>query len=894
MPIRAIYSNLEDKFYAVMDALDAKGIPVYKVIDPIERAGIPAFPLTVGVLIIILGVLVYSFTGGAITERTVVVSVYDINGNAIDADVRAILNGEEIASGTAEGGTIELTLPNEKMIIEARVGECVKQEILDKDKKEIEITLECAMPQVAACAPLSEEKLITTMADRNNNIPTGCVLRVYKSEDRSETIETPFTVTPLGELDLSGQGTCPTENDYVVIDCNEHEWEGTVKELYNEIDMYGYLEVKVKPPEKNGANEQPPSKEGIVRSIYVKVIGEESSPLEGIILTVVSSDGTKLEKQFDNEVYEATTDANGDARLRINDGQEFYLQAKDPNGAYVPLITEQKFKADEKQSRETITIAMQRGFETNIYVKEEATQKILPGSLVIIYDENGNVVAREYADSEGKLKTTLLKDKRYTYKVINPLYDPVTGEIVGSEDTSAYTKQIDLTKTGTVYVSVINAHGLKEPFKDVLVELVENQNDTAWMSCRTKSDGVCTFQYVKEGSYYLRATPPGAIEKQRFDVFDVKAGETVRQNIEVVPKQLKLTVLTEVVLRDRPIRKQNVNVRLWNADFEEVMESKKSGTTRKVEFVVDKGTKVFVSADYVDENGKKYGPVQTAPFVMEQDKEITMTLRQIREKVYVTVTKGEREINELVAGEKYNAKLMLSLPYSEGFAPYSNVEFEMFVGEPGEVGDIERTPLVIDPISLQDIATEDPYIEDIYKSDEYFYNEEPKREDKDTSKYIKISIGEYTRPMSYSVNIPLYVKELASGKAKINYRATWTLKTGEKIYSNEGMWETIEYNIKAKETQTNILPAGPFVSYSAYLSESPEAKPTEIRVSRDALFYLHINAKARLDTDTWSIPINNLPDKAEGVSYYGEIIRKNGKTTIPLTTISGSDFEIKS
>ena len=64
MSIQSIYSELEEKYYAFLDSLDTKGIPVYKLVDPIENAGIPSMPLAAGILIIILGLVAYALFGG--------------------------------------------------------------------------------------------------------------------------------------------------------------------------------------------------------------------------------------------------------------------------------------------------------------------------------------------------------------------------------------------------------------------------------------------------------------------------------------------------------------------------------------------------------------------------------------------------------------------------------------------------------------------------------------------------------------------------------------------------------------------------------------------------------------------------------------------------------------
>ena len=94
------YAGLEDKFYAAMDFLSDKGIPVYSVIDPLEEKGIPAFPATiVGLLLIFL--LLYSLLLFSPSDVTLSLSIKDTLGNSVngaslkftDADGKKILVG---------------------------------------------------------------------------------------------------------------------------------------------------------------------------------------------------------------------------------------------------------------------------------------------------------------------------------------------------------------------------------------------------------------------------------------------------------------------------------------------------------------------------------------------------------------------------------------------------------------------------------------------------------------------------------------------------------------------------------------------------------------------------------------------------------------------------------
>ncbi|MBN1159666.1 MAG: hypothetical protein JXA43_00320 [Candidatus Diapherotrites archaeon] len=66
------YFDLEDKYYAFIDAMAAKGIPLYKVSDFLDDKGIPPFPVFMGLIgLLILGIVSLTLAGPASGKLTV-------------------------------------------------------------------------------------------------------------------------------------------------------------------------------------------------------------------------------------------------------------------------------------------------------------------------------------------------------------------------------------------------------------------------------------------------------------------------------------------------------------------------------------------------------------------------------------------------------------------------------------------------------------------------------------------------------------------------------------------------------------------------------------------------------------------------------------------------------
>ncbi|MEK6957840.1 MAG: hypothetical protein AABW99_02585, partial [archaeon] len=105
--IGGIYAGIEGKFYAAMDFLSDKGVPVYAVIDPLENRGIPAFPLAIAGFLIV-AFLLYGFFILPSQQATIVLSITDDRGatltgvslSAIDSQDKAI----ELGSTTFRDG----------------------------------------------------------------------------------------------------------------------------------------------------------------------------------------------------------------------------------------------------------------------------------------------------------------------------------------------------------------------------------------------------------------------------------------------------------------------------------------------------------------------------------------------------------------------------------------------------------------------------------------------------------------------------------------------------------------------------------------------------------------------------------------------------------------------
>ncbi|MFH1587127.1 MAG: hypothetical protein ABID38_04680 [Candidatus Diapherotrites archaeon] len=99
--IGTFYSGIEEQYYALMDSLEEKGLPVYKLIDPLEERGIPAFPATIALILIVLALVFGFFFVGGSPEIALNLSIED--------QFESSISGVSIEVKRADGSNLELS-----------------------------------------------------------------------------------------------------------------------------------------------------------------------------------------------------------------------------------------------------------------------------------------------------------------------------------------------------------------------------------------------------------------------------------------------------------------------------------------------------------------------------------------------------------------------------------------------------------------------------------------------------------------------------------------------------------------------------------------------------------------------------------------------------------------
>ena len=153
MDIKSIYSDIEAKWYSLLDKAQAKGVPAYSIVDPIENMGIPTLPLFVGVMVVLLAIVAMLLMGGGGGAQATTVTV--MAGGEPLAEVDIVWDGG--AAVTDKAGVAKLDISGTISATLSKSG-CESLNETIKRGDNIELEMQCGVaPPVGACTTLVEE-----------------------------------------------------------------------------------------------------------------------------------------------------------------------------------------------------------------------------------------------------------------------------------------------------------------------------------------------------------------------------------------------------------------------------------------------------------------------------------------------------------------------------------------------------------------------------------------------------------------------------------------------------------------------------------------------------------------------------------------------------------------
>jgi|GEM_PF-7108800 len=858
-----LWDKLEDKWYAFLDSLDSRGIPVYKIIDPIEASGIPSFPLFVGIaILIVLGIAYVGMGGGPGGGVTLTLTV-KANGNPVEgASVIASYEGEVAGKFTTdENGIVKIRIPKAGDInLQISKEGCEKLTKMLTVSGDMETTLTLQCGGMGGCLELPSTLKAVRIKGEGSQEVYGC--KVYAVHSDGLTDRLAWTVSD-GQLFVSDE--CIAEDDMIRIECDGFSDDFLPEEIFNAMktedtlyltatDLYHAADIDgngipdfddqsdlandlgfglwdIIDDDDNGVPDTYEMEETTKMTIIVK--DEKSGKLlDGINVKAVYPSGDEIEGA-------AGTTSGGVVTLTVP-LTKIKIVAEDPMGEY-STYTSPPFDPVPKT-----TVKMSKGLKTKIVVTDPDGRGI--GSVTVLINKE----IRLRTNIRGIAEVTLPSGNFDVY-AFKDGYTPGYISITSGETASISLEKLTRDKSGGLTVNVINPEKGGDPFPRVKIR-IETDGLIAG-ECTTKTTGKCIFKSLKPGKYSIFAMPPSGVEFEEVEEADVEIG---RMNvITAVVYPATLTIRVRTIIDGKP---GDADVTLYRTypDIEEV----ETQTTEDsyAQFDGYYGISYYVIAK---SDGGYTGVL--GPFKLERNIDKVIYLEKPEENIRFEITPF------LEKGTVKTGKLVIGLPYEnkEMKTKFDEITAYIWIGDEGEKTDPNDTPVLINRIQTPDMQR--PRIGifgyDRVENGELRNSNNPTTQ---TSKGLKITITDYDVG-SIGLDIPLIVRKAAmADTVKIHYKVDYG--------DIEGEWKTIEISLSGGENLTGI-PEGDFYAFSAGLATSPDGEPeNSIIVTKDSVFYLLIEARVREATSNPSIPIEIVPNEAASIEAYSGTIISGGNT----------------
>lgn len=477
MGIKEFYYSLEEKWYKVLDKIDAH-LPIYKIIDPIDSV-IPSFVLFLVLILLLISFIAFfalssnqvfdaKFTiisndGKPVYDTLIYVQVME-NGSLInEPSARTDSSGEIIFSqikmgnelvfdinlnkGTYEGSFIvndnlderiklnsppvKLSPVTKKIFARVATGQALR--------KEITINFSCEnssqiIPSPARATTSGEEVIVTE--------PVGCILKasvndssfVPKSYYVNSLIydlflETPEPPTAKLTVKIRENGyTVPSTNfkikasgDITYDTTTANASEGAIRltagnYLISVTDSSGNYGLVSQNVDITKDTEIVLSVTKAVKSkITVNVLDESNNQkIVGAIINVTNSS--------EKEIYSTTTDSNGKAIISFTDIGDYSFTAKklgDLNGGYFSSKATMTVSADAELTLKLEKITQSNLGRVNVSVKDQDGIPVVNARVMLKYKSNEGIV-------------DLMQEKNYSLTDVNGEVTFLAGKVTGA------------------------------------------------------------------------------------------------------------------------------------------------------------------------------------------------------------------------------------------------------------------------------------------------------------------------------------------------------------------------------------------------------------------------------------------------------------------------------
>ena len=357
----------------------------------------------------------------------------------------------------------------------------------------------------------------------------------------------------------------------------------------------------------------------------------------------IANEKVEIYDEDGNKVAEGMTDENGN--LIVEDlpiGDYVIVVPEVPDGYNKPEDTTVTIE-DEKVTEVVIEIEKKKG-DLDILIQDKDTKEPIPGSVVEIYDEDGNKVAEGKTDENGNLVVEDLPIGNYTIVVVEVPegYNKPEDKVATIEDEKVTEIIIEVEKKKGDLDVIVQDKDTKEPIADSVVEIYDEEGNKV-AEGKTDENGNIMIEDLPIGDYTIVVVEvPEGYNKPEDKTVTIEEEQVTETVIEIEKQKGNLSVL--VVDKDTQKPMSETLVAVMDADGN-ILHTLKTDVYGKI--LIEN----MIAGDYtvaVIEAPDGY----TAPDAITatvKDKETTEVVIELtRDKGNLSITVEDKETKELL------------------------------------------------------------------------------------------------------------------------------------------------------------------------------------------------------------------------------------------------------
>lgn len=474
IPLVDIYYKIEDKWFDLLDWMEAHHIPAYKVVDPLEKRGIPSLPVFVALVLILIYLLLGPLnllSGGGSSGNF---QLRDTNGACI-ANAHISFSGDETYETDIDkdcNANVNLA-PGEYKLTVTKEGcrKATADVTLSEPPNQAQIDMACGdMSEINLCFSPRRVGIVNAIS--------------YENEDYYDS-----------------QINCGTDKCALLLESGlTYKFESS--DNYISGRNYSSSELEAMAAANTCLNmvEKPVIIDQEATNIIVQVKGPAGSLVPAAKVNLVNPNSAS--SIIESRTTGAQGASLGQAFFDITVGTVFKVAVEATNstasylGSQIYNVTEEPFQ---------INITLLNSGTSSITVFDNTTKQPIPNVYITLFESNEVNKSTVFTDNNGKSTFGLRIGTAYRAALFKGGYKYTELAINAEESKTVYLEQVAEEDVGMIQAMVL-FKDTEIPVEGASLTLKKDGKSTGYYADITGADGASTFTNVLPGSYCVLAS----------------------------------------------------------------------------------------------------------------------------------------------------------------------------------------------------------------------------------------------------------------------------------------------------------------------------------------------------------------------------------------------------